>query len=275
MTQPKPNAPDADPSPQPARTPNDPDAAPSPQPTRRRAPSMSPEARRAMIVHVTLPLVAEYGAAVKTSQIAAAAGIGEATIFRVFKDKDELLEACIAEALRPDNVVEAIRAIPLEISLHERLHEAAAAMEAHMDRMGRVLGAMHASGFRSGPRNRSDASGQPHQRDDTSGQPHQRDDTSGQPHQRGDASGQPRERGGRVAGIAATRAALAELFAPEQPALRLPADQLAGVLLDLLFARSRRPDAGSEPICVASLIELFLHGAFDQAKPPAEFQGGA
>ncbi|GIH49172.1 transcriptional regulator, TetR family [Microbispora rosea] len=265
MTQPKPNDPDADPSPQPARTPNDPDADPSPQPTRRRAPSMSPEARRAMIVHVTLPLVAEYGAAVKTSQIAAAAGIGEATIFRVFKDKDELLEACIAEALRPDNVVEAIRAIPLEISLHERLHEAAAAMEAHMDRMGRVLGAMHASGFRSGPRNRSDASGQPHQRDDASGQPHQRDD----------ASGQPRERGGRVAGIAATRAALAELFAPEQPALRLPADQLAGVLLDLLFARSRRPDAGSEPICVASLIELFLHGAFDQAKPPAEFQGGA
>ncbi|MEV4293340.1 TetR family transcriptional regulator [Microbispora rosea] len=198
-----------------------------------------------MIVHVTLPLVAEYGAAVKTSQIAAAAGIGEATIFRVFKDKDELLEACIAEALRPDNVVEAIRAIPLEISLHERLHEAAAAMEAHMDRMGRVLGAMHASGFRSGPRNRNDA------------------------------SGQPRERGGRVAGIAATRAALAELFAPEQPALRLPADQLAGVLLDVLFARSRRPDAGSEPIRLASLIELFLHGAFDQAKPPAEFQGGA
>ncbi|WP_432868511.1 TetR family transcriptional regulator [Microbispora rosea] len=241
MTQPKPNDPDA--------------AAPSPQPTRRRAPSMSPQARRAMIVHVTLPLVAEYGAAVKTSQIAAAAGIGEATIFRVFKDKDELLEACIAEALRPDNVVEAIRAIPLEISLHERLHEAAAAMEAHMDRMGRVLGAMHASGFRSGPRNRSDAPGQPHQRDET--------------------SGQPRERGGRVAGIAATRAALAELFAPEQPALRLPADQLAGVLLDLLFARSRRPDAGSEPICVASLIELFLHGAFDQAKLPAEFQGGA
>ncbi|MBB2744983.1 UNVERIFIED_ORG: AcrR family transcriptional regulator [Microbispora rosea subsp. rosea] len=198
-----------------------------------------------MIVHVTLPLVAEYGAAVKTSQIAAAAGIGEATIFRAFKDKDELLEACIAEALRPDNVVEAIRAIPLEISLHERLHEAASAMEAHMDRMGRVLGAVAASGFRSGPRNR------------------------------GEASAQPRERGSRVAGIAATRAALAELFAPEQPALRLPADQLAGVLLDLLFARSHRPDADSEPICLASLIRLFLHGAFDHTKLPAEFRGGA
>ncbi|MBD3145198.1 TetR family transcriptional regulator [Microbispora camponoti] len=236
---------------------------------------MSPEERRAMIVHVTLPLVAEYGAAVKTSQIAAAAGIGEATIFRVFKDKDELLEACIAETLRPDNVVESIRAIPLEISLHERLHEAAAAMQAHMDRMGRVLGAMHASGFRSGPRNRGDASGQPHQRGDAAGQPHQRGEESGQPRERGDAAGQPHGQGGRTAGIAATRAALAELLAPEQPALRLPPDQLAGVLLDLLFARSRRPDADSEPICLASLIELFLHGAFDHTKLPDEFRGGA
>ncbi|WP_433226647.1 TetR/AcrR family transcriptional regulator [Microtetraspora malaysiensis] len=225
--------------------PNDTDVDTSARPTRRRAPSMSPEDRRAMIVHATLPLVAEYGAAVKTSQIAAAAGIGEATIFRVFKDKDDLLEACIAEALRPGNVVEAIRAIPLDISLHERLHEAASAMEAHVDRMGRVLGAVHASGFRSGPRHR------------------------------GDASRQPREGDSRVSGIAETRAALAELFAPEQPALRLPADQLAGVLLDLLFARSRRPDTGDAPICLASLIRLFLHGAFDHTKLPAEFQGGA
>ncbi|MEU7909509.1 TetR family transcriptional regulator [Microbispora bryophytorum] len=225
-----------------------------------------------MIVHVTLPLVAEYGAAVKTSQIAAAAGIGEATIFRVFKDKDELLEACIAEALRPDNVVEAIRAIPLEISLHERLHEAASAMEAHMDRMGRVLGAVHASGFRSGPRNRGEASAQP-QKGEAASQP-QQGETAARP-QRGEASAQPRERGSRVAGIAATRAALAELFAPEQPALRLPADQLAGVLLDLLFARSHRPDADSEPLCLASLIRLFLHGAFDHTKLPAEFRGGA
>ncbi|MEU7937491.1 TetR family transcriptional regulator [Microbispora bryophytorum] len=234
-----------------------------------------------MIVHVTLPLVAEYGAAVKTSQIAAAAGIGEATIFRVFKDKDELLEACIAEALRPDNVVEAIRAIPLDIPLHERLHEAAAAMEAHMDRMGRVLGAMHASGFRSGPRNRGETATQP-QQGETTAQPQQGEaatqprqgETAAQPH-RGEASAQPRGRSSRVASIAATRAALAELFAPEQPALRLPADQLAGVLLDVLFAHSRRPDAGSEPICLASLIELFLHGAFDHTKLPAEFRGGA
>ncbi|MEU7885591.1 TetR family transcriptional regulator [Microbispora bryophytorum] len=225
-----------------------------------------------MIVHVTLPLVAEYGAAVKTSQIAAAAGIGEATIFRVFKDKDELLEACIAEALRPDNVVEAIRAIPLDIPLHERLHEAAAAMEAHMDRMGRVLGAMHASGFRSGPRNRGETAAQP-QQGEAATQPRQ-GETAAQPH-RGEASAQPRGRSSRVASIAATRAALAELFAPEQPALRLPADQLAGVLLDVLFAHSRRPDADSEPICLASLIELFLHGAFDHTKLPAEFPGGA
>ena len=66
---------------------------------------MSPEQRRTMIVAAALPLVAEHGAAVTTSQIARAAGIGEATIFRVFADKDEVLDECMAEAVRTDHVV--------------------------------------------------------------------------------------------------------------------------------------------------------------------------
>ena len=58
-----------------------------------------------MIVAAALPLVAEYGAAVTTSQVASAAGIGEATIFRAFADKEELLDACMIEAMRPDHAV--------------------------------------------------------------------------------------------------------------------------------------------------------------------------
>ena len=53
---------------------------------------MSPEDRRQMIVRAVLPLVVEHGAAVTTSQIARAAGICEGTVFRAFKDKDELLQ---------------------------------------------------------------------------------------------------------------------------------------------------------------------------------------
>ncbi|CAM5283250.1 Inositol 2-dehydrogenase/D-chiro-inositol 3-dehydrogenase [Streptomyces griseoloalbus] len=40
-----------------------------------------------------------------TAKIARAAGIGEGTIFRVFADKEELLQACVAEALSPDHAV--------------------------------------------------------------------------------------------------------------------------------------------------------------------------
>src|SRR6266536_6403797 len=96
-----------------------------PTETRRRAPGMSVEDRRAMIVHAVLPLMMEHGANVTTSQIARAAGIGEGTIFRAFKDKDELLEACLLEALRPDSVLELIAEIPLDQPLAARLVEAA------------------------------------------------------------------------------------------------------------------------------------------------------
>lgn len=199
-----------------------------------------------MIIHVTLPLVAEHGAAVTTNQIAAAAGIGEATIFRVFSDKQELIDACVAEALRPDAVLDVIRSIPLERPLPARLHEAATALEAHLDRMSRVMGAMHASGH--GERHRPARSG----------------------------TG-PRAAGpSRADSMAETRAAVAELFAPEEEHLRLPREQLAAVLLDVLFARRRRPSAeGEEPLCLASLIQLFLHGALSKAElPPVDTAGG-
>ncbi|NVI86495.1 TetR/AcrR family transcriptional regulator, partial [Actinomadura sp. BRA 177] len=107
---------------------------------------MSPQRRREMIVRTALPLVAEHGTAVTTGQIARAAGIGEATIFRVFADKDELLDACLAEALRTDHVLAEIEAIPLGQPLPARLAEASTAIEAYLVRMGMVIGALHATG---------------------------------------------------------------------------------------------------------------------------------
>lgn len=109
---------------------------------------MTPEKRRAMIVQAVLPLLVEHGAAVTTSQIARAAGIGEATIFRAFTDKDELLAACVEEALRPDNAVAAIEAIPLDVPLADRLTEAASALGARLERMGALFGALRASGYK-------------------------------------------------------------------------------------------------------------------------------
>jgi AcrR family transcriptional regulator len=73
----------------------------TPAPDRRRAPGMTPDQRRDAIVQAALPLIAELGAAVTTAKIARAAGIGEATIFRVFDDKDAVLQACVAAAMDP------------------------------------------------------------------------------------------------------------------------------------------------------------------------------
>ncbi|TCO46561.1 TetR/AcrR family transcriptional regulator [Actinocrispum wychmicini] len=165
---------------------------------------MSPEKRREMIVSAVLPLLVEYGAAITTSQIARAAGIGEATVFRAFTDKDELLDACVAEAVRMDHALDAIAAIPLDIPLDERLVEAASALAAHMARMGALFGSLHASGYHRERR------------------------------------GRPKD--ARRESLHAVRDALAELFEPEAGRLRLPAAQLAMVLTSLMMNRGRSPE---------------------------------
>jgi AcrR family transcriptional regulator len=174
--------------------------------TKRRAPAMKPEERRRMIVRAVLPLVVEHGAAVTTAQMAQAAGIGEGTIFRVFEDKDELLEACLLEALRPDGVLEQIAEISLDQPLAARLVELAGALSAHLERMGAIHAAVHASGYKRQLKSL--------------------------------------HRAGRRASLVAMREGMAELFTPEEDRLRLPAEQLGALFLSLLFTRSR-DDAAS------------------------------
>ncbi|MFA1542498.1 TetR/AcrR family transcriptional regulator [Actinomadura monticuli] len=209
--------------------------------SRRRAPGMSPAERREMIVRTALPLVAEHGTTVTTGQIARAAGIGEATIFRVFADKDELLDACVTEALRNDHVVAEIAGIPLDQPLTGRLAEASAAIEAYLVRMGMVLGALHATGGRPGaPRG-----------------------PRGGPERGHDAGGPDRD-----AAMNRTRDAIAELFEPEADRLRLPAEQIASLFLGLTFTRARPPagpaeHAASSP-SMEEYLDVFLHGALKE-----------
>ncbi|MFF7486894.1 TetR/AcrR family transcriptional regulator [Streptomyces luteogriseus] len=171
--------------------------------TRRRAPGMSPEQRREMIIQTAIPLIAEFGAAVTTAKIARAAGIGEGTIFRVFADKDELLQACVATALSPEHAVRELDAIDVSQPLPDRLAEAAEALQAHLSRMGAILGSLG--------------------------------------HRGGKHPGTVRG-AGREESTARIRAALAELLEPDKAALRRPPEQIAALFFGLLFTQPRTND---------------------------------
>ncbi|RJL34439.1 TetR/AcrR family transcriptional regulator [Bailinhaonella thermotolerans] len=239
---------------------------------------MSPAERREMIVRVALPLVTEYGTAVTTSQIARAAGIGEATIFRVFADKDELIDACVHEALRGDHVINEVRAIPLDQPLEARLREAAAAMEAYLARMGAVLGALRAGGRRGrrgwpGPANEEAGArgsggnggkggkGADAPAEEAGGRP-----GPGRPRPEDGLGHRP---GGREEALARTVEAVAELFEPDRDRLRLPPEKLAAIFMHLGFDRARRSGEGlAAGPSLDDAITVFLHGALVPGDAP-------
>lgn len=156
-----------------------------------------------MIIQTAIPLIAEYGAAVTTAKIARAAGIGEGTIFRVFADKDELLQACVAEALSPEHAVRELDAIDVSQPLPDRLAEAAEALQAHMSRMGAIAGSLG--------------------------------------HRGGKHPGTVRG-AGRNESTTRIRAALAELLEPDKATLRRPPEQIAALFFGLLFTQPRTED---------------------------------
>ncbi|MFE7543983.1 TetR/AcrR family transcriptional regulator [Streptomyces platensis] len=221
-----------------------------------------------MIVAAALPLVAEYGAAVTTGQIARAAGIGEGTIFRAFKDKDELLDACVTEAVGTDHVLRELASISLDEPLAARLAEAAEALHAHMERMGTVVGALHASGHRRGRGpgfgSRGGETAPPASRDGEVPPPDGRDGEAPPPIGR---DGQAPPPDSRTQSLTALRNAVIELLEPDRAAFRLSPEKVAAAFLGLLFTRLRTPastpEADAPPLTPDELIAILLHGTLN------------
>jgi AcrR family transcriptional regulator len=88
-----------------------------------RARPLPPEERRAMLIAATLPLLARHGRKVTTKQIAAAAGVAEGTIFRVFTNKDELINAAVHQAMDPEATLADLAAVDIGLPLDQRIVE--------------------------------------------------------------------------------------------------------------------------------------------------------
>ncbi len=99
-----------------------PETAPgTPGRSRARAAALPASQRRAEIVAATLPLLLAHGSAVTTRQLAEAAGIAQGTIFRVFPDKESLIEAVLESALDMASVDASLASIDPTLSLEPRL----------------------------------------------------------------------------------------------------------------------------------------------------------
>ncbi|MEV4490349.1 TetR/AcrR family transcriptional regulator [Micromonospora coxensis] len=198
---------------------------------RRRAPGMSADRRRAMIVHTALPLLAAHGPRLTTAQVARAAGIGEATVFRAFADKQALLDACASEVLHPGPLLAQLTAVRPQQPLAARLTDAATAVRAHLDRVAAVLGALYATGPAPSAGDAAPVPGR---------------------------QGPDRTLAGHADAAQDVRAAIVALLAPDAEEFRLPVERVAELFLALL---SPRGPLGAEPPSPAEVVQVFLHGA--------------
>ncbi|MDN5760917.1 MAG: TetR/AcrR family transcriptional regulator [Microlunatus sp.] len=196
-----------------------------------RANPLPPDERRAAILTASEPLVMQYGREVSTRQIAEAAGIAEGTIFRVFPNKDAVIDAVIGDAFDAETTFAALTGIDSELDLTTRLELAVEVLEARMRRVVSLFGAL-----RTDPQTVTDAGRSEHERR------------------------RERHEEQRRAGNARLTAALVQVIGPDAERLKLPADKAADLIRGLVFTVTH-PGIGvtisDEP---REIVDTLLHG---------------
>lgn len=122
-----------------------------------RSQAMTADARRAMLIRATLPLLIEHGPKVTSRQIAEAAGVAEGTIFRVFADKDSLIQAVLDQALDPAATLAELGEVDPRLPVRVRVLQVTGIMQRRLIRVFSLLLAFrsHASGAQFEPHRRA------------------------------------------------------------------------------------------------------------------------
>lgn len=184
--------------------------------------------RQAAIVAATLPLLRVHGHSVTSRQIAEAAGVGEGTVFRAFRDKAELIDACLASAFDQAPTKAQFAAIDRDLPLRSRLE---AAVDVLQRRLTTVVELLIALSFPQPP----------------------------------GAAGRRSIDPQLKAGHDQVLAALTELLEPDAEKLRVPPAEAAKVIRMLVFAMTHPKITDDQPMPAGQIVDLVLHGI---AEPP-------
>ncbi len=193
-----------------------------------RAPALSREDRRAALLQAALPLVVERGLDVTTREIAAAAGVAEGTIFRVFDSKDDLLVAAAQRVFDTTVLEQELAQIRPELDLATRLTQLVEVNQVAGRRIMAVLTAF--------------------------GRPCDRD-RLGDVRALVDEAGQTR-----------ARQRAAELLAPDAGRLRRSVDEVVALIgaLSWMSVHPMSPWPRSAP---SEIVDLLLHGVLAEPAP--------
>lgn len=196
-----------------------------------RAKPLPPDERRRVLLDAARPLIVGHGRAVRTKDVAEAAGVAEGTLYRVFATKDELIDAVVADAIDPAPFLRRLEEIDHDSPLEERL---LAVVGAFHGRFRATFELMTAVGMTGPPESLRAAAGQRCAKGE-SGPP--QDDWRS-------------EVGRLVTGI----------IEPDAHRLTIDPVQLAQYLRLLSFSGAHPHIAAGDEITPADIVDIVLHG---------------
>lgn len=181
-----------------------------------------------------MPLVRKHGSDVTTKAIAEAAGIAEGTVFRVFKDKEELLDAVVERAFDTGRLERQLAAIDASLPLETRALTATRLLQRRLEGVWQLMAAMRMG---APPQPRPGAHGHPHD-------------------PRGHA-----ERDERIL------VHVAALFEPDAERLTCTPEQAARLLRLITFSGSHPLISHGRPLTAEEIVGLLLHGIWRSDSP--------